>query len=349
MLNETVTSSFVDLRAISAAVLAALMLLLAEKPAAAQAEIFPTDIPWTVQPPFGQDNAARTSISGAACTAIEPARKFCLAVFEDAKYAQFFAITGTAIRPDAVINLVPDASNHNRFKNLGAEAAGFDAGFFYVVNSRAARILLPLPGETFDPSFLVSRFAVDPVRGVPAFPLPGNPVPPQVEVSKKLQAAIAAGVPIGGSPPQVLDKSRAEVEGVAVKNGVMYFGFRGPPINGQSLILSATVQSVFGTGPLNSTVHRVALGDAIGIRDMARVADGILILAGPVADQPAAPTLFHWNEQTNQLRNLGVLVQPANRKAEALIVLTENLEFYNILVMYDEVVNGGPTLYGIPL
>ena len=349
MLNATVTSSFVDMRAISAAGLAALMLLLAERPAAAQPEIFPTDIPWTVQPPFGQDTAARSSISGTVCTVIEASRKACLVVFEDAKYAQFFAINApTSIRPGPVINLVPDSPNLGRFRSLGAEAAGFDAGFFYVVNSRAARILPPLPGAPFDPSFLVSRFAVD-ARGLPTFPLPGNLVPAEVQVSRKLQDAIEAGIHIGGFPTQVLDKSRAEVEGVAVKNGVMYFGFRGPQVNGKSLILSADVQSVFGSGALNPTEHFVALGDRVGIRDMARVTDGILILAGPVADQPAAATLFRWNEITNELRALGVLVEPSNRKAESLIVLDEDPEFYTILVMYDEVANGGPTQYNIPL
>ena len=349
MLNATMIFNSIGSRALAAAALATVMLLLAERPAAAQPEIFPTDLPWTVQPQFGLDAAARSSISGATCNTNEAGpRRNCLVVFEDAKYAQFFQINPFTIRPGATINLVPDAPNLGRFRNLGAEAAGFDAGFFYVVNSRVPRILPPLPGEAFDPSFLVSRFAVD-ARGLPVFQLPGTPVSPQVQVSKKLQEAIAAGIPVGGFPPQVLDRTRAEVEGLAVKDGVMYFGFRGPPVNGQTLILSASVQSMFGAGPLNSAQHLVALGPRIGIRDMARVTGGILILAGPIADQVGPATVFRWNEVTNELRDLGLLVAPSNRKAESLIVLDEDPEFYTILVMYDDIANGGPTQYNIPL
>jgi len=349
MLKATTTFSLIDTRMMSVVGLAAAMLLLAERPATAQPEIFPSDVPWTVQPQFGLDAAARNSISGTTCNSNEAGlRRNCLVVFEDAKYAQFFRIDAQTIRPGATINLVPDSPNLGRFRSLGAEAAGFDHGFFYVVNSRAARILPPLTGETFDPSFLVSRFAVD-ARGLPVFPLPGIPVPPNIQVSKKLQEAIAAGIPTGGFPGQVLDATRAEVEGLAVKDGIMYFGFRGPQIGGKSLILSASVQSMFGIAPLNAAHHFVTLGSRLGIRDMARVTDGILILAGPVADAGGGAALFRWNEVTNELRDLGVLVDPTNRKAESLIVLDEDPEFYNILVMYDDIANGGPTQYNIPL
>ena len=118
---------------------------------------------------------------------------------------------------------------------------------------------------------------------------------------------------------------------------------------GNTLILSASVQSMFGAGPLNSAQHLVALGPRIGIRDMARVTGGILILAGPIADQVGPATVFRWNEVTNELRDLGLLAEPSNRKAESLIVLDEDPEFYTILVMYDDIANGGPTQYNIPL
>ena len=96
-------------------------------------------------------------------------------------------------------------------------------------------------------------------------------------------------------------------------------------------------------------LKQLPLGPRIGIRDMARVTGGILILAGPIADQVGPATVFRWNEVTNELRDLGLLVEPSNRKAESLIVLDEDPEFYNILVMYDDIANGGPTQYNIPL
>ena len=85
--------------------------------------------------------------------------------------------------------------------------------------------------------------------------------------------------------------------------------------------------------------------DNSGIRDLAAVADGILILAGPGRGLKARASLFHWNDTTGQLRQLGVIAEPANGNGEALLVLQQDPEFFRFLVMFDGVENGGPLEY----
>ncbi len=75
------------------------------------------------------------------------------------------------------------------------------------------------------------------------------------------------------------------------------------------------------------------------------MSDGVLILAGPGRGVSARASLFHWNDETGQLRQLGVIAEPANRNAEALVVLDDDPEFVRFLLMFDGEPNGGPLEY----
>jgi hypothetical protein len=92
----------------------------------------------------------------------------------------------------------------------------------------------------------------------------------------------------------------------------------------------------------------LALGPDTGIRDLAAVSDGILVLGGRSQGLPGRATLFHWNPATDQLRTVALLVQPADKNPEALLVVEEDAEFLHIVVMFDGETNGGPLDYFIP-
>jgi hypothetical protein len=117
-------------------------------------------------------------------------------------------------------------------------------------------------------------------------------------------------------------------------------------------VLSADADAVFGKKNLHTAVHALPLGPTTGIRDLAAVRDGILVLAGPVNDQPVTPAVFLWNEKTAALRKLGELAIPdqyKKHKAETLLVLGDKKgKPYRVLVMFDGPENGGPTEYLIP-
>ena len=86
----------------------------------------------------------------------------------------------------------------------------------------------------------------------------------------------------------------------------------------------------------------------LGIRDLAAVQGGLLVLSGPVNEQAVTPAVFHWDDASNTLRKLADLVLPVSGKAETLLVLDEHTEGYRVLVMLDGPENGAPAEYRIP-
>jgi hypothetical protein len=332
---------------------------LSAAPASAQPEIFPTDgITWTVQPAFGQSGEGRDNVSGATCLTIPlVARTPCLVVNDATNFAQIFSVVGTTIRPGAIVGITTPPPPGTLAFNPDFEGAGHDDRFFYVVSSRGRP---GLPGQP-DTSFLVARFAFD--AGTP--PVPPPPVPfasgatvGGVQISDRIRTALAAGIPVPGLAGQQLDRTNAEIEGLAVRERqvrpaperTLHLGFRAPVLGGKAFIVSALVDSVFATsGPLNPTVTALALGNNVGIRDLAAVSDGLLILAGPGRGLTERTSLFHWNDTTGQLKQLGIIAAPATRNsnAEALVVLQEDPEFIRFLLMFDGVTNGDPLEYAV--
>ena len=170
-----------------------------------------------------------------------------------------------------------------------------------------------------------------------------------VQVSTRLREAIRDAQGVGAFYDKPLSQNGVNIEGIAVKGGRMHLGFRGPSVDGRGFILSADADAVFGKKKLHAKVHALPLGDTTGIRDLAAVRDGVLILTGPVNDQPVTPAVFLWNEKTGALKKLGELAIPEayrKHKAETLLVLRdEKGKPYRVLVMFDGPENGGPTEY----
>ena len=80
-----------------------------------------------------------------------------------------------------------------------------------------------------------------------------------------------------------------------------------------------------------------------------RSTNGLLVLSGPVNEQPVPPAVFHWDDASQTLTRLAVLGDlPAGAKAETLLVLEANADSYRVLVMFDGPPNGQPTEYRIP-
>lgn len=316
-------------------------------PASAQPEIFPSEEAWTVQPAFGANNEGRSNVSGATCFAIPPAaRTPCLVVNDQTTFAQAFQIVGRSIHPGATVGITAPLPPGTLALNPNMEGAANDGRFFYVVTSRGRALTA---GQT-DPSFLVARFPVDAGNSAGSHGTIGN-----IEISNRIRTALGTGIPVPGLPVvprQRIDRSNAEIQGIAIRERqarpaperVMHLGLRAPVLGGKAFIVSVPVDEVFATaGALDPTVTALALGDGVGIRDLAAVSDGLLILAGPGPNATDRPLLFHWNDASGELKLLGVFAAPDNRNGEALVVLQEDAEFIRFLVMFDGLSNGGPT------
>jgi hypothetical protein len=312
--------------------------LLVVNPASAQLEVGPNQgVTWTVQPALGQGLEGRDNVSGLTCLKVPPGRD-CLVVNDSVKFVQLFSISGTTVHPGSTVSLF--GTSQSALAGIpNAEGAAHDGTHFYVVSSRGR---IELPGQT-DTSFRIFRFALD-ATGQPVL-TPGT----GVEVTDRLRTALAAGIPIPQIAGEKLDLTNTQIEGIAIKDGVLHLGLRTPVLSGKSFILSMPVQALFrSVGPLNPTVNVVALGADTAIHDLATVADGILILAGPGRILLGRPTVFLWDEKTGVVKTVAILTEPINRSAEGLLVLLDDPEFFRILVMFDGVTNGGPIDYFIP-
>lgn len=201
------------------------------------------------------------------------------------------------------------------------------------------------------PSYVVFRIPVDKATGKPAKGADKKVV--GVEASTRLHDVIHDSADIGKFFNVLLADNGANIEGIAVKGGRMYLGFRGPSTDSNAFILSVDAAKVFTKkDPVDAKVAKVKLGPNAGIRDLAAVEGGVLILSGPVNDQAVVPSIFFWNDQTGDPKTLGELEIPEKLKADKaetlLILRDEKGKPYHVLIMFDGPANGGPTEYHVP-
>jgi hypothetical protein len=131
-----------------------------------------------------------------------------------------------------------------------------------------------------------------------------------------------------------------DIEGIAVTEDEIYIGFRGPVLRDNFVPVLVLNRKEPEAG---SEIRYVQLGGR-GIRDMARVADGFLIIAGPVGDADFSFKLVHWNgkdmipgtdRRPTPVSDLCELPRSGNAKAEGIAVVEETSKAYKIIVVYD--------------
>ena len=82
-----------------------------------------------------------------------------------------------------------------------------------------------------------------------------------------------------------MDKSAADlgidVEGLAFKDGRLWFGLRSPNVNGWGFVVAASADDLMARKPVVFQRYELPLGEDLGIRDIAPLKDGFLFIAGP--------------------------------------------------------------------
>lgn len=169
----------------------------------------------------------------------------------------------------------------------------------------------------------------------------------------------AAGAPNDKRPPSPSKENGIDLEGLAVDGTALFAGFRGPVLrHGLVPVLKFAFDK-----PAGGKWLFVPL-DGRGVRDMAKVDDGFLVLAGPVGDGDAPHRLYLWNGKDcvpgsgnpgGTLRWLADVPAPSSAapaaraaaKAEALLVTATAASSYDLLVLYDSLPNGGATRFRV--
>ena len=160
-----------------------------------------------------------------------------------------------------------------------------------------------------------------------------------------LRDAIVAHPTLAPATHKKPKEGGVDIEGLAVHDGWLYAGLRGPLHGSNALVLRFRFEDPTGTARLLA----IDLG-GLGIRDLTRVSDGFLILAGPM-DAAAGPyQLHHWDGQgdpNGKARRLCTIPAKAGAKAEGLGVLREDPEGYEFLILYDGPEGGDPKHFRI--
>jgi hypothetical protein len=145
-----------------------------------------------------------------------------------------------------------------------------------------------------------------------------------------------------------------DLEGIAIHNEQLYVGFRGPVLRENWV----PVLKCRFAKPVTETELVYVQLDGLGFRDITRVEDGFLILAGPVGDGLGAFQVYFWDGEdclpgvrtsgkTGQVERLGVIPTAENAKAEGLTLLKESSLGYEVAIVFDGLKNGSPTIFGI--
>jgi len=145
-----------------------------------------------------------------------------------------------------------------------------------------------------------------------------------------------------------------DIEGIAVVDDWIYVGFRGPVFRNNYV---PVLKLKFDDAENTASLLWVNFGGG-GIRDMAKVEDGFLIISGPVGDGPGAYSVHHWDgrdmipgekreqAEIGQMIKLGGIDSPEGGKAEGILVLEETgSNAYKFMVIFDGVKNGSPGLF----
>ncbi|QGJ69102.1 Hypothetical protein PBC10988_7680 [Planctomycetales bacterium 10988] len=143
-----------------------------------------------------------------------------------------------------------------------------------------------------------------------------------------------------------------DLEGIAVKDGKLYLGFRGPVFReNYTPVMVTTFEQ-----PEENEILFLNLNGR-GIRDLVAVENGFLLIAGPMGDGPGTYQIIWWNggntligegnPNPGKLKILGEFPHHQEGKAEGLVVLEEEEDEYEVIVLFDGLKDGSPRLYKI--
>lgn len=305
---------------------------------------------WVTAPAF-QNKKEAENISGAACANPPSA---CLLIGDEKRYARAFSWSGKTVAPgDDLVWLLPGEDGDE----TDGEGVAYDpvSKAYFITGSHS----LTKPkfdkktgekkneGEIQVSRQAVYRIPTDP-QGKPAIRQLGQARAPEIAVSDQLPTIIAGFPALQDRYHKPIAEHGLNIEGLAIKGGDLYFGFRGPVFSGGkdhepglAQVLKVNANSLFAAAPVAAVLYPLKLGGA-GIRDIAAVGEGFLILSGPEADEPGPAAVYLWKGGAADPVCLQTIAHGPDAKPEVLLVLKDAPGAYEVLIMSDGVAGGAP-------
>ncbi len=295
----------------------------------------------------GKDGDKSKDISGIACSTSQGLPRSCLVIDDNTQAAQAVTLKEGEIVVGETIRLIENSLKGKPLE-LDGEGVAYADGFYYVMGSHGR------PRKSDETKLsdktkakIVASSQIVRVRlaqGIGAT---------SVERTVKLRPIIASETALSSFLDGRLDQNGVTIEGVAVKDGRLFAGFRGPTLEGgRTAVLSVTIDHLFGQSASDVRLHRIPLGNGQGIRDLAPYDDGFLVLSGPTVNRPGNYGIFWWDGRTETVKFLKDLADIAGkkgeRKAEALLPLDRTSSTVRLLILFDGEKEGAPVAITVP-
>jgi hypothetical protein len=307
--------------------------------------LFGADEAWPVTKKLiGEDGGKSKDVSGIACTTAQGFPRSCLVIDDNLQDAQFVTVTDGALVAGKPAPLIGNKFDGEQLE-LDGEGVAFAKDRFYVIGSH---------GHPRD-----KKHKLDPVNDrdkIKAKILAASQIvrfrttgedgnASEIERTPRLREIIAAEPAFTDFMDHRLEANGLTIEGIAIKNDrTLLAGFRGPVLNGnRAVVLSVEIDVLFGGSGTQHRLFRLPLGDGRGVRDLAAFENGILVLAGPVADGPGPYAVYAWDGESENVRPLGELPFAAERKPEGLLPLDKSAAGLRVLILFDSEKEGAPT------
>jgi hypothetical protein len=279
-----------------------------------------------------------TNLSGIACLS----EKSCLVGADEGRAVQMVELSRTA-KTLKVVRTIPLLQSG---KEIDIEAIAAEGDSYYIIGSHG---ISKKQGEQQSNRFRIFRLKVDRTTGMPA----------GVDAAS-LSGILRADAVLGEHFQMPLQQSGVNIEGLAVRNGRLFVGFRGPNLDGVAFVMEIAAADVFEGRPKPQyTLHKLRLGEGLGIREIVAAMSGFLIIAGNAGSEPSEKftesenyeedreySLVFWDGKGSEVRRIGPIPDPPG-KAEAMTILDESASEITALILFDGPQGGRPSVYRI--
>jgi len=320
--------------------------------------------------PASDEDGKPRGISGMACLGkMTDQTRECLVINDEETFAEIAVLKDRSQRPTgkvlsivsrgetgkAIVGTARDGvcDGKGKFGELDGEGIAVAQEYAYIISSHSCSG----SGKYKPSSYLISRFRF---AGSAGF-LSGASVVVErswrgADMLIHSSAGFAYGKPKG---------SGTNIEGVAVVGEHLYAGLRTPMVKTAAVLIRASVNALFELGKEQLSAEQVetrplSLGENAGIRDLAALNDGsLLILSGPTLEQSEVDYQIWrlpapiWSSAPLPLAIVKTNAKAKDSgqvpKAEALTVIDQSDNRVVVLVSYDNIDEGAPTIHEVNL
>jgi len=287
---------------------------------------------------FQGDVLQEQDLSAVAC--VSPTR--CLIGADEGRKVQVVELS----RQGKWLKVLTDVALVGSGKEIDIEAIAAEGDCYYITGSHGAA---KEDGTIQENRYKIFRLKVDPETGLP--------VDLEVSSFSDILKADAVLSPYFQKP---LQHNGVNIEGLAVKNGKLFVGFRSPNLGGKAYVMEITADAIFGDKKdRHYKLHSLSLGDGYGIRELVAAQSCFLIIAGNSGSEPSDKfpksenyredrgyVIHSWDGKGSKVHRIGQIEKPPG-KAEAMTILGESERQIEVLILFDGADKGRPSVYRI--